>query len=169
MRTEALAATPDISTSQLADSNIILLTQPPARCCVLLVDDDDVVVSHLAMLLRRAGYEVCTADSGARALDILDTRSCQIVLTDWNMPDMDGIALCRNFRLRAPVGFISRLILTIRNGSGDILAGLSAGADDYLVKGASAQDIPRAWRLDGASRTANRRYAPASAQTVYHR
>ena len=119
-----------------------MLAPPPARCCVLVVDDDDVVVSHLAMLLRRAGYEVCTAGSGARALDILDTRSCQIVLTDWNMPDMDGIAFCRNLRLRARDGFIYVLMLTIRNGSGDILAGLSAGADDYLVKGATSIRLP---------------------------
>jgi two-component system, cell cycle response regulator len=133
------------------------------------------VVSHLAMLLRRAGYEVCTAGSGARALDILDTRSCQIVLTDWNMPDMDGIALCRNLPLRARDGYIYVLMLTIRNGSGDILAGLSAGADDYLVKGASAQEIlarlevgRRITHLEQAlrsSKRANRRMSVTDALT----
>jgi DNA-binding response OmpR family regulator len=57
------------------------------------------------------------------------------------MPDMDGLDLCRNIRSRADRACIYVLMMTVRSGRSDILAGLSAGADDYVVKGATAEEI----------------------------
>ncbi len=110
-------------------------------CRVLIVDDDELIVSKVATLLARSGYEVCVALSGEHAMQVLDATTCQIVITDWHMPDMDGLDLCRNIRSRADKAYIYVLMLTVRNGRGDILAGLSAGADDYVVKGATAEEI----------------------------
>ena len=72
---------------------------------------------------------------------MLDTTVCQIVLTDWHMPDMDGLALCRNLRRRQLDGYIYILMLTVRDRTSDVLAGLAAGADDYVTKGANTAEI----------------------------
>jgi diguanylate cyclase (GGDEF)-like protein len=114
---------------------------PLWQCRVLVVDDDEVVRAQLALLLRLAGYDVRVAGSGEEALAILGTTSCQIVLTDWQMADMDGLALCRNVRLKDDEGYVYVLMLTVRNTRRDVLVGLAAGADDYVVKGTPAEEI----------------------------
>jgi two-component system cell cycle response regulator len=141
MQSEARLAARDLPTRDLNDSSITLLSDPTRRCSVLLVDDDELVRAQFAALLQIAGYDVYTAASGDEALRVLDKTPCQIVLTDWQMPDMDGLALCRNIRLRGSTGYIYVLMLTIRSSRRDILAGLSAGADDYVVKGAATEEI----------------------------
>jgi two-component system, cell cycle response regulator len=141
MQSEARIAAQDPPTKDLNDSSITLLSDPARRCRVLLVDDDELVRAQFAALLQIAGYDVYTASSGDEALRVLDKTSCQIVLTDWQMPDMDGLALCRNIRLRDNTGYIYVLMLTIRSSRRDVLAGLSAGADDYVVKGAATEEI----------------------------
>jgi two-component system cell cycle response regulator len=141
MQSEAQLAAEGLPAKDLDDTSITLLLDPTRRCCVLLVDDDELVRAQFAALLQIAGYDVCTAASGDEALRVLDKTSCQIVLTDWQMPDMDGLALCRNIRLRDNTGYIYVLMLTIRGSRRDILAGLSAGADDYVIKGAATEEI----------------------------
>ena len=114
---------------------------PTKRCRVLIVDDDDLIRSWVASLLKRGGYEVCATSSGALAIQILDAMPCDIVITDWAMPDMDGLDLCREIRSRTETASSYVLMLSVRNGTGDVLAGLSAGADDYIFKGATAEEI----------------------------
>lgn len=123
------------------DSCIIKVLPATSLCRVLVVDDDGVALQFLSVLLRKAGYEVHTARSGDEALLVLEGTRCQIVISDWQMPDMDGIALCRNLRQRSDKGYIYVLMLTVCDASGDMLAGLSAGADDYVIKGANAEEI----------------------------
>jgi two-component system, cell cycle response regulator len=123
------------------DTTVKLLIETSRPCRVLLVDDDEFVRSHISVVLRTGGYEVYTATSGDEALRILDAKPCHIVLTDWQMPDMDGLALCRHLRLLQGCGYIFVLMHTVRSGTEAILAGLSAGADDYVVKGAAAEEI----------------------------
>ena len=141
MQPEARLAAQDLPANNLEDSAIILLSEPTQRCRVLLVDDDELVRAQFVALLQIAGYDVYTAGSGDEALRVLDQTPCQIVLTDWQMPDMDGLALCRNIRLRDSTGYVYVLMLTIRSSRRDILAGLSAGADDYVIKGAATEEI----------------------------
>jgi two-component system, cell cycle response regulator len=111
------------------------------RCRVLVVDDDELVRAQLSALLRMGGYDVLTAASGEEAVRCLETQGCQIVLTDWQMPDMDGLALCRQLRLKHAESYVYVLMLTVRSRKSDILAGLSAGVDDYVIKGASAEEL----------------------------
>jgi len=115
--------------------------EPTQPCRVLIVDDDELVISSVSSLLERSGYQVCAARSGEDAMRVLNETNCNIVITDWHMPDMDGLDLCRNIRSSAKNTYIYVLMLTVRNGSGDILAALSAGADDYVLKGAGAEEI----------------------------
>ena len=145
------------------DAGIVLLADPVLPCHVLVVDDDELVIKRMSKLLESRGYTVHTAVSGAEALRVLDETVCQIVLTDWRMPDMDGLALCRSLRDRQSDGYIYVLMLTVRNSTSDILAGLAAGADDYLVKGANSAEIlarievgRRTTHLDRSLRASNR-------------
>jgi two-component system cell cycle response regulator len=114
-----------------------LLTRPtngPQTCRVLVVDDDALVRARLSALLS-AQYEVEVAATAEEALRILDVMHCQIVLTDWKMPGMDGLGLCRHVRRRDQEGYVYVVMLTVRDSEHDILAGLAAGADAYVVKG----------------------------------
>jgi two-component system cell cycle response regulator len=110
-------------------------------CRVLVVDDDPLTRTQLASLLKLADYEVHTAGSGTEALAMLNETRYQIVLTDWEMPGLDGLALCRSLRARDAEFYTYVLMLTVRNDKRDTLAGLGAGADDYIVKGASAEEL----------------------------
>ena len=110
-------------------------------CRVLVVDDDDLVRARLAALLKAARYQVEMAATGDEALRVLDATHCHIVLTDWQMPDMDGLELCREVRLRSSERYVYVLMLTIRDTDSDILMGLAAGADDYMVKSAPLEHI----------------------------
>jgi two-component system, cell cycle response regulator len=110
-------------------------------CRVLVVDDDDLVRARLAALLETARYQVEVAATGDEALRVLDETQCHILLTDWQMPDMDGLELCREVRLRLSESYVYVLMLTVRDTDSDMLTGLAAGADDYMVKGAPLEHI----------------------------
>jgi len=120
------------------------IMQPPVpewRCRVLIVDDDEIVRAYLSAVLKKAHYNVQVAASGEEAMLVLDTSQCQIVLTDWQMPGMDGLSLCRKVRLEHLEGYVYVMMLTVRESKQDILAGFAAGADEYLVKGSSVEEI----------------------------
>jgi diguanylate cyclase (GGDEF)-like protein len=169
---------PATPTIDVGDSQIMRLLEPAAKCRVLIVDDDELVVKRLASLLELNGYEVHEARSGQQALRVLESTVCQIVLTDWHMPDLDGLALCTSLRQRKSDTYIFILMLTVRDGRDDILAGLSAGADDYVVKGATSDEIlarvavgRRITHLDRSLRTSNqenRRLSVTDALTGAH-
>jgi len=125
----------------LHDTTIVQQLAPEWRCRVLIVDDDAIIGAHLSAVLRNAEYDVQVAISGEQALRILDTTPCQIVLTDWQMPGMDGLALCRRVRIEHIESYIYVTMLTVRDGKQDMLTSLAAGADDYIVKGSSNEEI----------------------------
>ncbi len=111
------------------------------RCRILVVDDDALVRARLATLLRAAQFDVESAASGEDALRIMATARCQVLLTDWQMPDMDGLSLCRHVRADGGGGYVYVLLFTIRDSREDLLMGLAAGADDYVVKGAPVAEL----------------------------
>jgi diguanylate cyclase (GGDEF)-like protein len=110
-------------------------------CRLLVVDDEDLVRSRLATLLRTSQFEVELAASGDEALHIMNLRPCQILLTDWQMPGMDGLALCRSVRADQHESYVYVLMFTVRNSKEDLLEGLAAGADDFMVKGDSFDEM----------------------------
>jgi two-component system cell cycle response regulator len=121
-----------------ATTQIIALDVTPP---VLLVDDDPLVLTQLALLIQNAGFEVHTVESAQDALIYLKRDFRQIVITDLRMPGMDGLELCRTLRSGQWPGYIYVLLLTAQDGEDDILAGLNAGADDYLSKRASGAQL----------------------------
>src|SRR5438309_7563582 len=100
---------------------------------VLVVDDERGIRDSLGRALRLEGYDVATASDGAEALEQLqDGVEPDAVVLDVLMPNVDGIEVCR--RLRATGSRLPVLMLTARSGVSDRVAGLDAGADDYVVK-----------------------------------
>ena len=129
-----------------ADESTITLIQPMLMTLaprVLLVDDDEIMVERLRDLVTAAGFEVSTAASGEQALEQLRNDFCPIVLLDRNLPGgMDGLDLCRAIRdgTHYP-GYVYIMLCTAHDTESEILAGLNAGADDYLSKRASGAQL----------------------------
>jgi two-component system response regulator MprA len=99
---------------------------------VLIIDDDRALRDALRRALTLAGYEVDTAEDGARGLEAAADRPPDAMLLDVGMPGVDGLEVCR--RLRARGDRVPVLMLTARDAVEDRIDGLDAGADDYLVK-----------------------------------
>jgi diguanylate cyclase (GGDEF)-like protein len=108
---------------------------------VLVVDDDPLMRERLEVLVMAAGFEVSTATSGREALEKLRRDYCPIVISDWSMPDMNGVELCRAIRAESFPGYVYFLLLTARDSHQDIVAGLDAGADDYLSKRVTEEEL----------------------------
>jgi two-component system response regulator MprA len=99
---------------------------------ILVVDDEPAVRESLARALRLEGYDTALAADGLAGLAALADRPCDAIVLDVAMPRLDGLGMCRE--LRAAGDRVPILLLTARDGIGDRVAGLDAGADDYLVK-----------------------------------
>jgi two-component system response regulator MprA len=106
---------------------------------ILVVDDDAAVRDSLARTLRFEGYQVETARDGQEALDAVRAEEPDAVILDVSMPRLDGLNACR--QLRGNGMLVPVLMLTARDTVGDRVAGLDAGADDYLVKPFALQEL----------------------------
>src|ERR1035441_5681428 len=106
---------------------------------VLVVDDDRAVREALRRVLTLAGYEVKSADGGTEAIEAVVQAVPDAVVLDVGMPDVDGLEVCERLRMlgnRVPI-----LMLTARVEISDRVAGLDAGADDYLVKPFDVEEL----------------------------
>ena len=101
---------------------------------ILVVDDERVARRAAAFTLEQAGYQVTMAQDGREALDILAQGQHRLVVTDWQMPGMNGLELCRAIRANQCAGYIYCILLTGRVQPEETIEGLAAGADDYVHK-----------------------------------
>lgn len=108
---------------------------------VLVVDDSLALLTTISLMLKRQGFEVLKASSGAEALEICAHTEPDLVLSDWMMPEMDGLELCRRFRELDREGYGYFILLTSKSEKGDVALGFDSGADDFLPKPVSAQDL----------------------------
>lgn len=99
---------------------------------LLLVEDEIDIASALATGLRRQGYAVDSAGDGQQALELANVTDYDLLILDLNLPNMDGLEVCR--RLRASCPSLLVLMLTARSQPQERVIGLDTGADDYLVK-----------------------------------
>ncbi|MFC6073458.1 two-component system response regulator CseB [Microbispora bryophytorum] len=104
---------------------------PQTRVTVLLVEDDEVIRKTVGMALERYGYEVSTAGDGLTGLELFREGRHDLLLLDVMLPGLDGIGLCRRVR---ETSLIPILMMSARGDSLDVVSGLEAGADDYVVK-----------------------------------
>jgi two-component system KDP operon response regulator KdpE len=105
---------------------------------ILVVDDEPSILATLAPLLRARGYEVFTATSGHAALDAVDRHMPQLVVLDLGLPDLPGVEVCRRIREGRAIPI---LVLSARGAESDKVAALDAGADDYVTKPFSTEEL----------------------------
>ena len=120
---------------------------------ILAVEDDERIRSAVKLALEDEGWTVDEADSGEQAIDLFGLVSPDVVLIDIMLPGIDGFELCRTIRRTSDVPVV---MVTARNDTHDIVAGLEAGADDYLTKPFAAKE------LSARIRALLRRVRPAS-------
>ena len=109
---------------------------------VLIAEDDQVSRRLLEVTLQRLGYEVIAAHDGAQAWEILKQPDApQLAVLDWMMPEMDGVDVCRLVRERTSEKYVYIVFLTAKGQKKDIVTGLEAGADDYLIKPFDPQEL----------------------------
>jgi two-component system response regulator MprA len=106
---------------------------------ILVVDDEEAVRDSLSRTLRFQGYDVNVAEDGIAGLEAITDHEPDAVILDVMMPRLDGLATCR--ALRAAGQLLPVLMLTAKDSVGDRVAGLDAGADDYLVKPFALQEL----------------------------
>jgi adenylate cyclase len=104
----------------------------PSR--ILIVDDEPMNLDILQARLSVHGYEILTATNGEEALPVATAQRPDLILLDIMMPKMDGIDVCRHLKANASLPFMPIILLTAKADSKDVVAGLEAGADEYLTK-----------------------------------
>lgn len=98
---------------------------------ILIADDDADLRALIGFTLMQAGYDICTAVDGESALQAFQRDSPDLVLLDINMPDPNGLQVCREIRGRSPVPI---MMLTVRDVEEDLIEAFDSGADDYVRK-----------------------------------
>ena len=101
---------------------------------ILIAEDDAVTRMLLEKTLIKEGHEVVSVENGQKAFDLFKESFFPIVMTDWMMPEMDGLELCRAIRQKENPGYVFIVLLTAKDSQDDIISGLEAGADEYLTK-----------------------------------
>jgi len=101
---------------------------------VLAVDDSAIYRKLVDQSLSRERYAVLFAKNGREALDLFAKHQPTVVITDWNMPDMEGLKLCKHIRSDFPDCYCHLILLTSNSNKEQVVEGLAAGADDYLTK-----------------------------------
>ena len=137
-----------------------VLGEPPARAVrVLVVDDEPNISALLTATLRLVDFEVRVAETGNRALIAIEEFDPDLVVLDVMLPDLDGFEVTR--RLRATGRRVPVLFLTARDAVEDRISGLSAGADDYVTKPFSLEEV--VLRIRAILRRSRPEPAPAAA------
>lgn len=101
---------------------------------VLIIDDEDDIRDLLTYNLEKEGFKVYNASTGAEGIKIAEKKSPSLVLLDVMMPEMDGIEVCENLRSNPKTKDVKICFLTARSEDYSQIAGLDAGADDYVAK-----------------------------------
>lgn len=102
---------------------------------VLIADDDPISRRLLEVSLSREGYPVSVAANGAEALRLLEQQDGpRLAVVDWMMPEVDGVEVCRAVRKRVGESYVYIILLTAKTHPAEIIEGLEAGADDYIIK-----------------------------------
>lgn len=108
---------------------------------VLVVEDESAIAELIAINLRHAGFEVTLAGDADQAQQAVDGVLPDLVLLDWMLPGQSGVALARRWRADARTRELPVIMLTARADEADKVSGLDAGADDYLTKPFSTQEL----------------------------
>jgi two-component system cell cycle response regulator len=109
---------------------------------ILFADDDSTSRLIAQTALRSLGHECLTVDDGGQAWDAFQSRQPDVVISDWMMPGLTGLDLCRNIRAHDTPGNYTYFIMVTHHGELEqVVEGMIAGADDYLVKPLDSEDL----------------------------
>jgi DNA-binding response OmpR family regulator len=108
---------------------------------VLIADDDEDILTLVALRFRRSGLEVILARDGEEAFDLITSRAPDAAVLDVAMPKLTGLELVRRLRGSEATKALPIVLLTARAGENDVELGLEAGADEYITKPFSPQDL----------------------------
>ncbi len=114
------------------------MPEQAASTCALVVEDDPNIVDLIRSNLAVRGFDTVVSADGVRALQLLDTEAPDIVLLDLMLPEVDGFELCRQMRERSGVAII---VVSARGGERDKVTALNMGADDYMTKPFSIEEL----------------------------
>jgi response regulator RpfG family c-di-GMP phosphodiesterase len=101
---------------------------------ILIAEDDPVTLKLLSSRLERWGHSVVEASDGEIAWRVIEKEAIDIVVSDWMMPGLDGLELCRHIRERQDAGYIYVILISAQDAQADIIHGLQSGVDDYITK-----------------------------------
>ena len=104
----------------------------------LIVDDDLALADVISFTMRRAGFEVISANDGLAALELWEAEDPDLIILDINLPKLDGLGVCKRIRMSSETPII---ILSVRGEEDDVVHGLNLGADDYIVKPFSPRQL----------------------------
>jgi diguanylate cyclase (GGDEF)-like protein len=130
---------------------------------ILVADDDPTSRLIAQMALRNLGHECDAVSDGAQAWDAYRSHRPDVIISDWSMPGLTGLELCRTIRAQVADGYTYFIMVTSHGNLDEILEGMSAGADDYLVKPLDSEDLQA--RLVGAARVTSLHRKLAEQQT----
>lgn len=108
---------------------------------ILIAEDEQIPRRLLRFQLEQWGHTVVTAENGRQAWELLQTHDCQLVITDWEMPEMSGIELIHKIRETERAGYIYVILLTSKSEQASLVTGLTTGADDYLTKPVNKDEL----------------------------
>lgn len=108
---------------------------------VLIVEDDCISAEIIANSLRHFGYDVTTVDNGREAFELIRTGKFRLVVSDWDLPEMTGVEICRQIRQRQSSSYIYVILVTSFEGVDNVVEGLNAGADDFLTKPLQPEEL----------------------------
>ena len=114
------------------------MSESPPKTKILLVEDDPNIVDLMRSNLTVRGFDTIVSTDGVRALQLMETERPDIILLDLMLPEVDGFELCRQVRERSTVGVI---VVSARGGDSDKVAALNLGADDYMTKPFSIEEL----------------------------
>lgn len=120
---------------------------------VLIAEDDSVSSFVLATRIRKMGHDVLTAENGREAWELFQREHPRLVITDWMMPEVNGLELCRKIRGEEQTAYTYVVLLTALSGRERFLEGMDAGADDFVTKPLDADGLQA--RLRVAERVIN--------------
>ncbi len=108
---------------------------------ILVVDDNPVIVTYLSAILTKSGYEVFSAVNGREGQETVDRESIDLIISDKNMPEVDGIQFCKSIKEGSKTKDIYFILLSITDTSESKAEGLNIGADDYLSKTITSEEL----------------------------
>ena len=131
----------EIYAHQIEQNNEDTTPADATRQRVLIVEDSIAESMRLEAMLTKLGYDVMSANNGREALGVLNDHAIPLIISDWRMPEMSGIDLCRKVRDDARYGQPYFILLTGCNTQIDLVAGMEAGADDFITKPFNGEEL----------------------------